>query len=279
MLIKKICLNCGKEFEIPHWRENAAKYCSPECQHEAHKKAPNCVCEICGKEFHLKPSRLRKSKHHCCSVECLNKLKSILYSGEGNHQYGLKGELNASFKGDEILKKNNSLIEIRVYDPTHPYCDKDGRVLKHRLIVEEHYKLFDSKYFETVNGRVVLKKSSHVHHLNENHNDNRIENLIPVTRSEHRVIHNLGIKIIRDPANGKITGVFKQGELLENPEVGNQQPSLSGNTLEGSETSSRVQLDSNTTTSALPDLIGEDIVRPTDITNETVELQDKELVR
>ena len=67
--------------------------------------------------------------------------------------------------------------------------------------------------------------------------------------------------------------------MLENPEVGNQQPSLSGNTLEGSETSSRVQLDSNTTTSALPDLIGEDIVRPTDITNETVELQDKELVR
>ena len=279
MLIKKICLNCGKEFEIPHWRENTAKYCSPECQHEAHKKAPNCVCEICGKEFHIKPSQLRKSKHHCCSIECLNKLKSVLYRGEGNHQYGLKGKLNASFKGDEILKKNNSLIEIRVYDPTHPYCDKDGRVLKHRLIVEEHYKLFDSKYFETINGRVVLKKSSHVHHLNENHNDNRIENLIPVTRSEHRVIHNLGIKIIRDPVNGKITGVFKRGELLENPEVGNQQPSLSGNTLEGSETSSRVRLDSNTTTSALPDLIGEDIVRPTDITKETAELQDKELVR
>ena len=143
MLIKKICLNCGKEFEIPHWRENTAKYCSPECQHEARKKSPNCVCEICGKEFHLKPYQLKKCKHHCCSVECLNKLKSVLYSGEGNHQYGLKGKLNASFKGDEILKKNNSLIEIRVYDPTHPYCDKDGRVLKHRLIVEEHYKLFD----------------------------------------------------------------------------------------------------------------------------------------
>lgn len=238
MIIKKICLNCGKEFEVPHWRKNTAKYCSTKCQHESHKKESNCVCEICGKEFHLKPSLLKKYKHHCCSRECLNKLKSILYTGEENHQYGLKGELNSSFKGKEIVKKNNNLIEIRVYDPTHPYCDKDGRVLKHRLVVEENYKLFDSKYFETVNNRVVLKRSSHVHHLNENHNDNRIENLIPVTKSEHRTIHNLRLVIVRDQINGKITGVIKQGELLGSPEVGNQQPSQPLTKLEGSETNS-----------------------------------------
>lgn len=279
MNIKKICLNCGKEFEVPHWRENTAKYCSPECRSEAKKEKPNCVCEICGKEFHLKPYQLNKNKHHCCSIECSNKLKSILYTGSGNPQYGLKGELNSSFKGNEIPKKNNSLMEIRVYDPSHPYCDKDGRVLKHRLIVEQNYKNFDQKYFEIVSGRVVLKRSSQVHHLNEDHNDNRIENLIPVTRSEHRVIHNLGIKIVRDSNNGRITGVIKRGELLENPEVDNQQPSLNRNVLEGSETSSRVRKDSNTTTSAPPDLIGEDIVRPADITNETAELQNKEFVR
>ncbi len=238
MLIKKICLNCGKEFEVPHWRKDTAKYCCSECQHNSNKKEPNCTCEICGKKFHLKPSQLKKSKHHCCSIECLNKLKSILYSGEGNHQYGLKGRLNSSFKGDEISKRNNNLIEIRVYDPTHPYCDKDGRVLKHRLIVEENYKIFDKKYFEVIDNRVVLKKQSQVHHLNEDHNDNRIENLIPVTRSEHRMIHNLGIMIVRDPKNGRITGVIKQGELLESPEVGNQQPSQPLKKLEGSETNS-----------------------------------------
>lgn len=277
MIVTKICLNCGKEFKIPHWRETTAKYCSPECRDESHKKEPNCICEICGKKFHLKPSMLKRCKHHCCSLECLNKLKSVLYTGEGNHQYGLKGKLNSSFKGDEILKKNNGLIEIRTYDPTHPYCDKDGRVLKHRLIVEQNYKRFDLKYFETVGDRIVLKRSSQVHHLNGDHNDNRIENLIPVTRSEHRTIHNLGLIIERDSDTGKITGVLKRGELLEKPEAVNQQPSLNSNVLEGSETSSRVLLDSNTTTSALPDLIGEDIVRPIDITKETIELQDKEL--
>ena len=279
MLITKICLNCGIEFQVPHWRKSA-KYCCPACRQDALKAKPNCVCEICGKEFHIKPSQLNKAKHHCCSITCLNKLKETLYSGKGNHQYGLKGKLNASFKGEEIVKKNNNSIDVRVYDPSHPYADKDGRVLKHRLIVEQHFDRFDKKYFEEIKGRIVLKRTSQVHHLNEDHNDNRIENLIPVTRTEHRTIHNLNKYIVRDPENGRITGVFKQGELLEKPEVVNQQPSLNGNIFEGSETSRRVLLkDSNSTTSALPDLIGEDIVRPTDITNETVELQDKELVR
>lgn len=278
MNIKKICLICGKEFEVPQYRENA-KYCSPECRQEALKGELNCTCEVCGKKFHLKPYRLNKNKHCCCSRECLNILKQTLYSGEGNHQYGLKGELNASFKGLEITNVNNNIIDILVYDPTHPYANRYGRVTKHRLIVEQNYKMFDYKYFEEINGRVVLKKYSHVHHIDGDHNNNDITNLIPVTRAEHRRIHNSELEIIRDSATGRITGVIKRGELLEKPEVANQQPSLGGNALEGSETSGRVQLDSNAATSAPPDLIGEDIVRPTDITNETVELQDKELVR
>lgn len=278
MNIKKICLNCGKEFEVPHWRKNA-KYCSPECRQEALKGELNCTCEVCGKKFHLKPFQLNKYKHHCCSKECLGVLKQTLYSGEGNHQYGLKGELNASFKGLEITRVNNNLVDILVYDPTHPHANSNGRVTKHRLIVEQNYKMFDYRYFEEINGRVVLKKSSQVHHIDGNHNNNDIINLIPVTIAEHRKIHNNELEIVRDSATGRITGVIKRGELLEKPEVANQQPSLNGNVLEGSETSSRVQLDSNATTSAPPDLIGEDIVRPTDITNETVELQDKELVR
>lgn len=78
----------------------------------------------------------------------------------------------------------------------------------------------------------------------------------------------------------KIIGVLKRGELLEKPEEVNQQPSLNSNILEGSETSDRVRnTDSNITTSALHSETNEDIVRPTDITNETVDLQNKESVR
>lgn len=277
-MIIKICPICGEEFQVPVYRKTA-KYCSTKCQKISLQAKPNCICEVCGKEFHLKPSQLNKYKHHCCSRQCSDKLKSVLYKGQGNHQWGMKGPLNASFKGIEIEDVNNNLIDVKVYDPEHPYADKNGRVCKHRLIVEQNYKLFDYKYFELVNNRMVLKKTSHVHHINGNHCDNRIENLIPVTRAEHRSIHNAENIIIRNSANGKITGVLKQGELLESPEVDNQQPSLNSNVLEGSETSSRVLRDGNTTKSALPSNTGEDIVRTTDITNETVESQDKEPVR
>ena len=60
-----------------------------------------------------------------------------------------------------------------------------------------------------------------------------------------------------------LISVLKQGELLERPEEVNQQPSLGSDTLEGSETNSRVLRDSNADTSALPGN-GEDIVRTTD---------------
>ena len=249
-MITKKCLICGKEFEVINARKDTAKYCSVQCQNDALKGELNCECEICGKKLHRKPYILNKNKHITCSKECLNKLKSILYRGEGNHQYGLKGNLNASFKGNKITKNNNNLIDIKVYCPEHPYADRNGRVLEHRLIVEQNYLLFDAKYFEEINGKIVLKRTSHVHHINGNHNDNNIDNLIPVTKSEHTLIHNLEKHIVRDN-NGRITGVFKRGELLENPEEDNQQPSLDSDIFEGSTTNSRVLRDSNADTSAL----------------------------
>lgn len=251
-MITKICTICGKEFQVIPRRKHTAKYCSKKCADKSHEGSLNCTCEFCGKKFHRKQSHINKTKHITCSKECCYKLRSLLYSGESNHQYGLKGNLNASFKGEKIQKRNHNNVDIRVYIPSHPYADRNGRVTEHRLIVEQNYKLFDRKYFEEINGTTVLKKSSQVHHINFDHNDNRIENLMPVTRSEHTIIHNLFSMIIRDKETGKITGVIKQGELLEKPEEVNQQPSLSGDTFEGSETNSRVLRDSNADTSSLP---------------------------
>ena len=65
--------------------------------------------------------------------------------------------------------------------------------------------------------------------------------------------------------NVKDQVVVKQGELLEHQEVGNQQPSIYRNIIEGSTTNERVLTDNtedgNFNTSALPDYnIGDDIV-------------------
>lgn len=53
-----------------------------------------------------------------------------------------------------------------------------GRViLEHRLVMENHV------------GR-PLEKKDHVHHINGNKLDNRIDNLIILKTSEHRALHN-----------------------------------------------------------------------------------------
>ena len=235
-----VCKICGKTGYLVDTKKFPKDFCSYRCYEEWLKwnKTPNCKCVICNKEMYLKPSRIKRAKHGVtCSLECANKLKSQYMTGEGNHQYGLKGELNASFKGKEIIKHNNNINDIMVYDPTHPYADKSGRVRKHRLLVEQNYKLFDSKFFLQEGGRIVLKREYDVHHKDGDHNNNDINNLQVLTKGEHTSIHNKEKEIIRDSL-GRITGVVKRSELLESPEVGNQQPSTSLTTCEGSETNS-----------------------------------------
>ena len=71
--------------------------------------------------------------------------------------------------------------------------------------------------------------------------------------------------------------------MLENLEVDDQQPSQNSNILEGSTTNNRIRIksDSNIDTSALLEqiinIVSDDIVWSTHITNESVEVKDKEL--
>ena len=261
------CIICGKEDYVIDTKKFPKDFCSYSCYEEWTKfnKTPNCKCSVCGKEMYLKPARLKRVKNGiCCSKECTYKLKSEYSKGNKNHQFGLKGELNSSFKGNEVIKHDY----IYEYRPNHPKCDQSGRVRQHRLVIEENYFLFNSIYFEIIGDLRILKDDYDVHHINEIKSDNRIENLEVLTRSEHTSLHNLNKSNIIDKYN-KIIAVLKQGELLENLEADNQQPSLSSNTFEGSETNSRVQTDnaedSNTDTSALLQqiikIVEDDIVR------------------
>ena len=72
--------------------------------------------------------------------------------------------------------RNGGRKYFRIYKPDHPHATSNGYVLEHRIIIENSL------------GR-YLESNEHVHHINEDPLDNRIENLRLVTMREHMSIH------------------------------------------------------------------------------------------
>ena len=144
----------------------------------------NCTCDVCGKKFHRKPSQIKIRKRHYCSRECHYIGKEEYMRGEGNHQYGLKGSANASWQSD-IRETRYGYIQVRCLD--HPFRDKAGFVLEHRLVAEE-YLLTDENSVE-IDGKKYLKPGYVVHHKNIDRKDNRPENLQVMTHAEHQALH------------------------------------------------------------------------------------------
>lgn len=186
------------------------------------------LCEICKKELDVKPYRIKRLKRKAitCSKICFSELQKTAMKGNNNHQFGLIGSKNASFKNIETISNYGYILEYCEGHPRpHDKSVQGTRVKQHRLVVERNSHLFDSKYFEVISGMTVLRQEYDVHHINEIITDNDINNLEILTRSEHTVLHNKSKQIIRDTNTGRIIGVFKLDELLENPEEDNQQPS------------------------------------------------------
>lgn len=217
------CKNCNSEVLTFDTKKYPKIFCSYSCYEKWNKfnKPANTNCKVCNTSIYIKPYQLKRSKNITCSIECSNKLRTITMLGSNNHQFGLIGHNNSSFKNRDLISNYGYVLE---YCPGHPrpYDNsvKGTRVRQHRLVVERNSHLFDDKYFEIINGWKVLKKEYDVHHKNENKTDNRIENLEILLRGEHTKLHNQ-----LKNANNTIIGVFKSDELLETPEVDNQQPS------------------------------------------------------
>lgn len=209
------CIVCGKENYPVDTKKFPEIFCSYHCYERwlMFNKTPNCKCVVCGKPMYLKQHRINRAKNGVvCSDKCNKINRSKFMTGEENHQFGLKGDKNASFKGKCIYNDYGYILEYR---PDHPKADNNGRVLQHRLVVEDNHEKYDSKFFSEIDSKFILKDEYIVHHKNEITNDNRVENLQIMTKGEHSRLHHTGKIIIRDKTTGRIIGVSKSGNIGE----------------------------------------------------------------
>lgn len=258
--VKVICCVCGKEEYVVKSRAKKYKTCSRECagvyMQNLHSKRIKLTCPICGCEYEVKQSAIN---HHrtCGNPKCRSEWVSKTKCGSNNPNYK---------DVQELLKSQGC------HNNTKKYDDSKGI---YRHIVKEILKLPNTN---------SLPKGYVIHHKDCNHYNHNPHNLIVIPKEAHILIHKwYGNILLNALHTGKLTrelffslcneeqktfylniidldvtgqAVVKQGELLENPEMDNQQPSVYRNIYEGSTTNGRVLTsnveDGNSDTSALP---------------------------
>lgn len=128
------------------------------------EETPSGVCECgCGKPTGISPDTWRKERH----------FKGYPLPFLPGHAPRKRGAASHKWKGGLHI---NSSGYIAVYAPEHPRANLRGYVHEHRLVMEQFL------------GR-PLTRTEYVHHINEDRTDNRIENLVVLSRGEHSRVH------------------------------------------------------------------------------------------
>ena len=169
-MVEKKCLTCGKIFYVKPYRQNVAFYCSRSCSSKANYE------KLLGNidHSHLKGNQFRKGKKPTNSFEKghipWNKgLKGIHLNPKTEFKKGRQSERKAPI--GTIIKRNEkgkARNFIKVGDPNK---------WKYYYVY-----LWESKNGKVPNGYVI-------HHINKISDDDRLDNLVCLTRKEHISVH------------------------------------------------------------------------------------------
>lgn len=149
------CENCGEA--VYRSRSQAIlnkRFCSVKCHNESQRNGESRPCLGCGEPFYVSPS----VPSQYCSRDCYETARLVKSSAGRMHN------------GRPAIRDHAGYI--RVWEPDHPAASQ-GRVLEHRLIMEEALGRF-------------LRTEEHVHHINHQKDDNRLENLRLMSADDHR---------------------------------------------------------------------------------------------
>ena len=158
----KKCLSCNSEFKP---KRASTKYCCRSClsthmgklygkqRAEKKKNGLTLICGVCSSQFYIPKYRIETAKF--CSRKC---------TSIANPENASKARMASPLMRRAGLSENKKYVVIKV----------DGKYIReHRHVMQLHL------------GR-KLTKDEHIHHINGNPTDNRIENLQVLSNSDHQ---------------------------------------------------------------------------------------------
>lgn len=190
MLVEKVCVTCGKSFQVPHWRKDTAKACSHACAVSVRGKSRTksstsiTTCRNCGIEFSVPNSHLGRRVY--CS-------KSCAHNEEANRASSRRftGSRNPMWKGGLTEHSGGYIYENASH---HPFSS-NGYVLQHRLVMERVLvdKNPKSKFLVRLGSNYFLSPSFTVHHRDFDKRNNDEDNLVVMSNASHARYHKSAI--------------------------------------------------------------------------------------
>jgi len=151
---------------------------------------PQVKCKICNKEFHVKPNLLKNGLGKYCSLKCMGKQ---FQQGELRKCFICKKEIYKSRKALLSSKSKNffcskscqtvwrnSIVNVGADHPNW----KGGKHVSYRNLLRKNKVAEICFLCENDDKRVLA-----VHHIDKNHTNNSLPNLIWLCHNCHALIH------------------------------------------------------------------------------------------